>query len=81
MTNRIIPNQSIYDVSTFKFFSDGQDITNTYDVLSWVVDRVVNRVPTARVVLRDGSASDETFSASQGNDLIPGKKTGNCCRS
>ena len=74
MTNRIIPNQSIYDVSTFKFFSDGQDITNTYDVLSWVVDRVVNRVPTARVVLRDGSASDETFSASQGNDLIPGKK-------
>jgi Rhs element Vgr protein len=35
---------------------------------------VINRVPTARVVLRDGSTSNETFSASQGNDLIPGKK-------
>lgn len=74
MSDRIIPTQSTYDVPTFKLLSDGKDITNTYDVLSWVVDRVVNRVPTARVVLRDGSAAEETFSASQGDDLIPGKK-------
>jgi Rhs element Vgr protein len=74
MSDRTIPTQSTYDAVTFKLFSEGKDITNNYDVLSWVVDRLVNRVPTARVVLRDGSTSDETFSASQGNDLVPGKK-------
>jgi Rhs element Vgr protein len=73
MSDRTIPAQSTYDVPTFKLRSEGTDITNTYDVLSLVVDWVINRVPTARVVLRDGSAADETFVASQGNDLIPGK--------
>ena len=74
MNDRTIPAQSTYDVPTFKLRSDGTDITNTYDVLSLVVDWVINRVPTARVVLRDGSAAEETFAASQGNDLIPGKE-------
>jgi Rhs element Vgr protein len=72
MSDRTIPAQSTYDVPTFKLRSNGTDITNTYDVLSLVVDWVINRVPTARVVLRDGSAAEETFAASQGNDLVPG---------
>lgn len=72
MSDRTIPAQSTYDVPTFKLRSEGTDITNTYDVISLVVDWVVNRVPTARVVLRDGSAADETFAASQRNDLVPG---------
>ncbi|MBD1848319.1 type VI secretion system tip protein VgrG [Cyanobacteria bacterium FACHB-63] len=74
MNDRTIPTQSTYDVPSFKLLSDGKDITHTYDVLSWVVDRVVNRVPTARIVLRDGSAAEETFTASQADDLAPGKK-------
>jgi Rhs element Vgr protein len=74
MSDRTIPTQSTYDAVTFKLFSEGKDITNTYDVLSWVVDLVVNRLPTARVVFRDGSASEETFSASQSNDLMIGNK-------
>ncbi|NJR63079.1 MAG: type VI secretion system tip protein VgrG [Cyanobacteria bacterium CRU_2_1] len=73
MNDRIIPRDSIYDVATFKLLSDGKDISNDYAVLSVIVNRIVNRVPTARVVLRDGSAADETFAASEGADLIPGK--------
>lgn len=73
MTDRIIPAQSTYDVPTFKLRSNGTDITNAYEVLSLAVDWVVNRVPTARIVLKDGSASGETFAASQSNDLIPGQ--------
>jgi Rhs element Vgr protein len=71
---RTIPQNSTYDVATFKLLSEGRDITNTYAVLSLVVSRVVNRVPTAKVILRDGSAADETFPASEGDDLIPGKQ-------
>jgi Rhs element Vgr protein len=74
MNDRTIPQNSTYDVATFKLLSEDTDITNAYTVLSLVVNRVVNRVPTAKVILRDGSAADETFSASEGNDLIPGKQ-------
>ncbi len=74
MKERTIPRKSIYDVVTSKLLSDGKDITNAYAILSLTVTREVNRVPTARIVLRDGSAAEETFAASDGPDLIPGKQ-------
>jgi len=74
MSDRTIPQNSSYNVSTFKLTSDGQDVTRSYTVLSLVVNRVVNRIPTARVILRDGSAADETFAASEGDDFVPGKE-------
>jgi Rhs element Vgr protein len=74
MNDRIIPTNSTYNTPTFKLLSEGKDITYIYDSISLTVDRVVNRIPTARLVLRDGSASEEGFAASQGEDLIPGKQ-------
>lgn len=74
MRDRTIPKNSTYDVATFKLISGGKDISNEYSVLSLTVNRIVNRVPTAQVVLRDGSAAAETFPASEGNDLIPGQE-------
>ncbi|OUL35155.1 type VI secretion system tip protein VgrG [Nostoc sp. 106C] len=73
MTDLIVPQNAIYDLATFELFSDGKEITNIYTVLSLTVNRIVNRVPTARIVLRDGAADEETFVASEGPDLIPGK--------
>jgi Rhs element Vgr protein len=73
MSDLIIPENSTYDVPSFKLLSDGKDVSQKYMVLSLVVNRVVNRVPTARIVLRDGSVADRTFAASEGPDLIPGK--------
>lgn len=69
-----LPSESTTDVATFKLLANGKDITYEYTVLSLVVNRSVNRVPTARLVLRDGSAAEETFAASEGSDLIPGVK-------
>ena len=74
MTDLIIPQNALYEVTTFKLISDNKDITNIYEVLSVTVTQEVNRVPTARVVLRDGEAAEETFAASEGSDLIPGKE-------
>ncbi|MBE9009586.1 type VI secretion system tip protein VgrG [Pseudanabaenaceae cyanobacterium LEGE 13415] len=73
MSDLIVSNKSLYGVPTFKLLSEGTDISNLYTILSVTVDRIVNRVPTARVVLRDGSAAEENFSASEGSDLVPGK--------
>ncbi|MDJ0703318.1 MAG: type VI secretion system tip protein VgrG [Leptolyngbyaceae cyanobacterium MO_188.B28] len=69
-----LPTESTTDVATFKLLVADKDITYEYDILSLSVRREVNRVPTARVVLRDGSAAEETFAASEGDDLLPGKK-------
>ncbi|AFY70351.1 Rhs element Vgr protein [Thalassoporum mexicanum PCC 7367] len=74
MTSRIIPCNSVYETATFKILSDGKDITYDYAVLSLSINREVNRLPSARIIFSDGSAAAETFSASEGNDLIPGKK-------
>jgi Rhs element Vgr protein len=74
MNDLIIPTNSTSETPTFKLLSEGKDITYIYDLISLTVDRVVNRIPTARLVLRDGSAAEEGFAASQGEDLIPGKQ-------
>jgi phage protein D len=77
MTGRIIPRNSSFDIATFKLLSDGKDITYDYEFLSLSVNREINRIPTAQIVLSDGSAAEETFAASEGEDLIPGKETRN----
>lgn len=74
MNERTIPQNSTYDIVTFKLLSEGNDISNNYQLLSLMVNREVNRVPTARVVVKDGSAAEETFAASSLPDLIPGKE-------
>ena len=74
MSDRIIPKSSTYDVVTFKLLANGQEITNDYEVLSLTVNRSVNRIPTARLIIRDGSPAAETFLASEGADLIPGQE-------
>lgn len=74
MSDLIIPQNALYNVATFKLLSEGKDITNDYAVLSLTVHRAVNRITTANIVLRDGAAGSETFAASEGEDLIPGKE-------
>jgi Rhs element Vgr protein len=74
MSDLIIPENSLYNVATFKLLSRGKDITDKYAVLSLTVNRAVNRIPTAKIVLRDGAAAEETFAASEGTDLIPGNE-------
>lgn len=72
MTNFIVPETARYNVASVKLLSNGRDVTNIYPLLSVTVDRVVNRIPTARMIVRDGSVARETFPASDAADLIPG---------
>lgn len=73
MSDRIIAQDTTFAVATFRLTSDGKDVTNTYAIVSFVIDRVVNRIPTARLIMKDGSTAEETFAASDGNDFTPGK--------
>lgn len=74
MSDRTIPQNSTYGVATFTLSANGRDVSTAYAVLSLVVNREVNRIPTARIILRDGSPAEETFAASEGEDFIPGQE-------
>lgn len=62
------------DLPTYKVLIDGQAMLDTYEVLSIEVEKEINTINTAKIVLIDGSAADETFAASESGDFVPGKK-------
>jgi Rhs element Vgr protein len=53
---------------------EGNEIARTFQVDSITVTKEINRIPWAKVILLDGSASSENFEASNDALFIPGKK-------
>lgn len=61
------------DLVTFTVKTDGQAINTTWRVLQVEVNREVNRIPSARLVIADGDVAAQDFAASSSADFIPGK--------
>lgn len=70
----VIQTSQSPDLVTHKILTEGQELSNVYQVKSIVVKKEVNRIPTAQIVLVDGEASEREFSLSNEDLLIPGKK-------
>lgn len=62
------------DLITFKVMSGGTELPGKYGVKSIVVEKEVNRIPYARIVILDGSIPDQDFELSNEDLLIPGKE-------
>ncbi len=73
MKDRTIPIEASYNVSTFDILIDEQLVDPGYQVLSIAILKEINRVPTAKIVLKDGDASEETFKISEKEEFLPGK--------
>lgn len=73
-TSTMIPNNSTHDMVTYDLVVNGSALDSSYQVFSISVTKEVNRIPAARIVLRDGEAADRTFAVSNSEDLIPGKQ-------
>ncbi len=71
---RTIPSNQPKSVCTFTILSEGNAIPATYHVISIVVNKEVNRIPSATIILLDGDAAAETFEISNAADFEPGKK-------
>ncbi len=71
---RTIPDRSQQDVVTYDILSDGQVVDPGLQIMSIVTNKEINRVPTAKIVIRDGDASEETFAVSNQEFFVPGKK-------
>jgi phage protein D/phage baseplate assembly protein gpV len=71
---RIVPTVAPPTVATYTLTSDGRELGPELSVLSLVVEREVNRIPTATLIIRDGKVSEQTFAVSESEDFAPGKK-------
>ncbi len=52
--------------------SAGKAIPESYEVYSISVDKAINRIGSATIVLLDGSAAEEDFEVSSSNTFVPG---------
>lgn len=57
---------------TFKVKVNGRVIPDNYMVYSIHVEKMVNRIPLARISIIDGSAAKEDFSVSSSDTFVPG---------
>ncbi|MGB3182878.1 MAG: type VI secretion system tip protein VgrG [Cyclobacteriaceae bacterium] len=59
---------------TFRILSGGSAIPSDYGVAAFAVRKQVNRIPSARLVLFDGSVAEQTFKVSGAEEFVPGKE-------
>ncbi len=71
---RIIPNDSRFDVVSFTLLAGGNPIEETVQVMSISVQKEMNRIASARILLRDGDPAEETFSQSSSEVFVPGQE-------
>jgi len=71
---RNIPTSRPASVVTPIIKIEENEIPRTIQVDSITVNKEINRIPWAKVILIDGDASSENFEASNGSLFIPGKK-------
>lgn len=73
-SSRLIPNAEATSAVSFTLLTDGDDLGPSVPLLSAVVDREVNRIPTATFILEDGSLADQTFPLSESGKFDFGKE-------
>ena len=71
---RQIQTSQSADLVTFKLLIDGEQLSSSYQILSVVVEKEINRIPTAKIVVLDGDPATQEFELSNAELLIPGKE-------
>ena len=71
---RIIPSNAPKSAATFSILSAGTAVSRTYNVLSIIVNKEVNRIASATIVFADGDPAKESFEISNKPDFEPGKE-------
>jgi phage protein D len=71
---RNIPSDKPKSVVTHTILSGDTEVSRKYQLLSIVVNKEINRIPTATLVYVDGEPSRQTFELSSKADFEPGKE-------
>ncbi len=73
MKEREIPVLTTYNVATFDILIDGDLVDPGYQVLSISIMNEINKLPTAKIILKDGDSAEESFRISEQEEFLPGK--------
>jgi Rhs element Vgr protein len=71
---RTINTSRSADLVTRKILVEDVQLSSAFQVLTIVVDKEINRIPTAKIVLSDGDPASQEFELSNRDLLIPGKE-------
>jgi Rhs element Vgr protein len=71
---RIIPSSRAKSATTFTILSGGTAVSREYHVLSVTVNKEVNRIASATIILLDGEAAEQSFGISNQPDFEPGRE-------
>ncbi len=69
-----IPTSATPDVVSPAILIDGSEVPGTITFSSIIVEREVNRIPSARLHIQDGDAASQTFPVSNLDLFAPGKE-------
>ncbi|WP_111669049.1 type VI secretion system tip protein VgrG [Algoriphagus litoralis] len=61
-------------LATYKIFSDGSELPASVGVAMISVQKAINKIPSARLVLYDGDVSEGDFELSGGELFVPGNE-------
>nr|WP_321357108.1 type VI secretion system tip protein VgrG [uncultured Draconibacterium sp.] len=70
---RVIPTARSADLVTYKILVEGEELSSTNQVLSITVQKEINRIPWAKIVLLDGDPAAQDFVLSNESFFVPGK--------
>lgn len=70
---RVIHTSKSADLVTFKILIEGEELSAAYQVLTVTVEKEINRIPTAKIILFDGDPALQDFDLSNQDLLVPGK--------
>ena len=71
---RVIPTARSADLVTWKIMIDGEELSSVHQVLSIAVEKEINRIPWAKIVLLDGDPNSQDFVLSNEELFVPGKE-------
>ncbi|MEO6548944.1 MAG: type VI secretion system tip protein VgrG [Ferruginibacter sp.] len=71
---RTIPSDGSKSVATFTILSAGNEVSKQNHVLSITINKEVNRIASATLIMLDGEASEQSFKISNQPDFEPGKE-------
>ncbi|MEO9871525.1 type VI secretion system tip protein VgrG [Ekhidna sp.] len=72
--SRTLPIETPTDLITYTILIEGEKIKPEHNVIGIFTSKSVGKIPTARLILDDGSIPEEDFELSSTDTFLPGKK-------
>lgn len=70
---RVLQTSRSADLITYKILVENEELSSTFQVISISVEKELNRIPWAKIVLLDGDPASQDFALSNEDIFVPGK--------